>query len=68
VEILFAIFMLGFLFGAAVVMVYKSETTERESALAAELETLRAVNFLGQAAWQARRALRDEVDRQVHRS
>jgi hypothetical protein len=52
-------------FGLAVS--YGLHTSEREQVLRLQLEALRAVNRLSVAAWQARKAMREEVERQAGR-
>lgn len=67
-ELLAALFLVGVLVGVVLAATYQPEPSEREQALRAELESLRAVSRLSLAAWQARQALREEVRRQAGRT
>lgn len=49
--------------GAYLHWTHTSTPSEREQALAAEIETLRAVNYLGAEFWNAREAMRQEAQR-----
>ena len=62
-----AVFLVGVLVGLGVAVWLDRGPSEREEALLAEVDALRAVNRLSLAAWQARHALREEVQRQAGR-
>lgn len=66
--IILAAVLLGLVIGLGLAIWQGWHSSEREQVLLAELESLRAVNRLSVAAWQARQVMRDEIRRQAERT